>query len=107
LNKTKGCLIANFATVPFFQHQLLIQYFDLLCAVDYLRRQYEAPSLLIGHSLGGSAILSIAGEVPEAKAVVTRITRRTDTRKTSLRMMLKTLTSMEPIPLSWPGGYLP
>ncbi|MCS6030757.1 alpha/beta hydrolase [Klebsiella quasipneumoniae subsp. quasipneumoniae] len=25
---------------------------DLLCAVDYLRRQYEAPSLLIGHSLG-------------------------------------------------------
>lgn len=44
---------------------------DLLCAVDYLRRQYEAPSLLIGHSLGGSAILSIAGEVPEAKAVVT------------------------------------
>ncbi|MBK4895263.1 alpha/beta hydrolase, partial [Klebsiella pneumoniae] len=26
---------------------------DLLCAVDYLRRQYEAPSLLIGHSLGG------------------------------------------------------
>lgn len=44
---------------------------DLLCAVDYLRRQYEAPSLLIGHSLGGSAILSIAGEVPEAKAIVT------------------------------------
>ncbi|ELO0972891.1 alpha/beta hydrolase family protein [Raoultella ornithinolytica] len=44
---------------------------DLLCAVDYLRREYEAPSLLIGHSLGGSAILSIAGKVPEARAVVT------------------------------------
>lgn len=44
---------------------------DLLCAVDYLRREYEAPSLLIGHSLGGSAILSIAAKVPEARAVVT------------------------------------
>ncbi|WP_249921445.1 lysophospholipase [Serratia plymuthica] len=35
---------------------------DLLCAVDYLRREYEAPSLLIGHSFGGSAILSIAAK---------------------------------------------
>ena len=43
---------------------------DLLRAVDYLRKEYEPPSVLIGHSLGGAAILSVAADVPEAKAVV-------------------------------------
>ncbi len=44
---------------------------DLLCAASYLRENHEAPSLLIGHSLGGAAILAAAGQVPEAKAVAT------------------------------------
>lgn len=44
---------------------------DLLQAVDYLRQHHEAPQLLIGHSLGGAAILAAAGQVEEAKAVVT------------------------------------
>lgn len=44
---------------------------DLLRAADFLRRDYEAPSILIGHSLGGAAVLAAAGNVPEAKAVVT------------------------------------
>ncbi len=44
---------------------------DLLCAVDFLRREYKAPSILIGHSLGGAAVLSAAGDVPEARAVAT------------------------------------
>tara|TARA_R110002110_G_scaffold12692_30_gene60406 strand:- start:7523 stop:8755 length:1233 start_codon:yes stop_codon:yes gene_type:complete len=44
---------------------------DLLRAVDFLRRDYEAPSILIGHSLGGAAVLAAAGDVPEAKAVAT------------------------------------
>ena len=44
---------------------------DLLQAVDFLRREYEAPSILIGHSLGGAAVLAAAGDVPEAKAVAT------------------------------------
>ena len=43
---------------------------DLLAAADFLRREYEAPALLIGHSLGGAAILAAASQVPEAKAVV-------------------------------------
>jgi uncharacterized OsmC-like protein/fermentation-respiration switch protein FrsA (DUF1100 family) len=42
---------------------------DLLAAADYLRQRYEAPSLLIGHSLGGAAILAMAGKVAEARAV--------------------------------------
>lgn len=44
---------------------------DLLAAVDFLRQEYAAPQLLIGHSLGGAAILAMAPDVPEAKAVVT------------------------------------
>jgi uncharacterized OsmC-like protein/alpha-beta hydrolase superfamily lysophospholipase len=44
---------------------------DLLQAVSFLRENYDAPQLLIGHSLGGAAILAAAGDVPEAKAVVT------------------------------------
>ncbi len=44
---------------------------DLIVAADYLRENFEAPSLLIGHSLGGAAVLSIAEEIPEVSAVAT------------------------------------
>lgn len=44
---------------------------DLIKAAEYLRENYQAPELLIGHSLGGAAVLSAVGQVPEAKAVVT------------------------------------
>ncbi|MHA7773653.1 bifunctional alpha/beta hydrolase/OsmC family protein [Roseibium sp. M-1] len=44
---------------------------DLKKAADFLRQKFEAPQLLIGHSLGGAAILSVAADIPEARAVVT------------------------------------
>jgi putative redox protein len=44
---------------------------DLKRAADYLRRNYQAPQLLIGHSLGGAAVLSVAADIPEVRAVVT------------------------------------
>ncbi|MFT6287966.1 MAG: putative redox protein [Alcanivorax sp.] len=44
---------------------------DLLAASDFLRDNYEAPALLIGHSLGGAAVLAFAAAVEEVKAVVT------------------------------------
>jgi putative redox protein len=44
---------------------------DLVCAADHLRRRKAAPALLIGHSLGGAAVLAAAGDIPEARAVVT------------------------------------
>ena len=44
---------------------------DLVRAADHLRKAHQAPTLLIGHSLGGAAILAAAGQIPEAKAVVT------------------------------------
>jgi alpha-beta hydrolase superfamily lysophospholipase len=44
---------------------------DLIAAADQLRRVKRAPSILIGHSLGGAAVLAAAAAVPEARAVVT------------------------------------
>jgi putative redox protein len=44
---------------------------DLVHAAAYLRANFAAPQLLIGHSLGGAAVLAAAAEIPEAKAVVT------------------------------------
>ncbi|MEO3429967.1 alpha/beta fold hydrolase [Pelagibius sp. CAU 1746] len=44
---------------------------DLLCAADYLRRTHAAPKLLIGHSLGGAAVLMAAAQIPEATAAAT------------------------------------
>lgn len=44
---------------------------DLLAAADFLRQHYQAPLMLIGHSLGGAAVLAAAKSVPEAKAIVT------------------------------------
>lgn len=44
---------------------------DLVRAADHLRDTGRAPSLLIGHSFGGTAVLAAASEIPEAKAVVT------------------------------------
>lgn len=44
---------------------------DLVRAADHLRTTHKAPSLLIGHSLGGAAILAAAGQIPEAQAVAT------------------------------------
>jgi uncharacterized OsmC-like protein/fermentation-respiration switch protein FrsA (DUF1100 family) len=44
---------------------------DLVAAADHLRATLSAPSVLIGHSLGGAAVLAAAGRVPEVRAVVT------------------------------------
>ena len=44
---------------------------DLLAASDMLARDYSAPQLLIGHSLGGAAILSAADRLPSVKALAT------------------------------------
>jgi putative redox protein len=44
---------------------------DLLAAADWLRAQRAAPRLLVGHSLGGTAVLAAAARIPEAAAVAT------------------------------------
>src|SRR5713226_5665532 len=38
---------------------------DLVAAADFLRREHRAPTLLVGHSLGGTAVLAAASRIPE------------------------------------------
>ena len=44
---------------------------DLLAAAEWLRAHHEAPKILVGHSLGGAAVLAAAASIPEVKAVST------------------------------------
>src|SRR5205823_4982935 len=44
---------------------------DLVAAADHLRKMYHPPAILIGHSLGGAAVLAAAGQIPEARAIAT------------------------------------
>ena len=44
---------------------------DVQSAVSFLRGQGRSASLLIGHSLGGAAVLAAASGIPELDAVVT------------------------------------
>jgi alpha/beta superfamily hydrolase len=44
---------------------------DLVAAADFLRVEHEAPKILVGHSLGGAAVLAAAHRVPEAVAIAT------------------------------------
>jgi len=44
---------------------------DLVAAADWMRGEGMAPAVLIGHSLGGAAVLSAAADIPEVKGVAT------------------------------------
>lgn len=44
---------------------------DLKAAADHMRAAFAAPTILIGHSLGGAAVLAAARDIPEVKAVAT------------------------------------
>jgi putative redox protein len=44
---------------------------DLIAAADFLKDAYEPPRLLIGHSLGGAAVIQAAQGIPSAEAVST------------------------------------
>ena len=42
---------------------------DLVAAANFLKENYQAPTILIGHSLGGAAAILAAAKLPEIKAV--------------------------------------
>ena len=44
---------------------------DLTAAADWLREHHRAPQLLVGHSLGGAAVIVAANLIPEVAAVAT------------------------------------
>jgi len=44
---------------------------DLVAAADWLRKNHGPPELLVGHSLGGAAVLAAAGRIDDSLAVAT------------------------------------
>lgn len=44
---------------------------DLVAAAAFMEQKYQAPALLMGHSLGGAAVLQAAGKIDSVKAVCT------------------------------------
>ena len=44
---------------------------DLVAAASWLREHHQAPRILVGHSLGGAAVLAAAEQIPESAAVST------------------------------------
>lgn len=44
---------------------------DVVAAADFLKAEYEGPKILIGHSLGGAAVLQAAGRIDSTRAVTT------------------------------------
>lgn len=44
---------------------------DLVAAASFMRETYSAPKVLVGHSLGGAAVLAAAEDIPECVAVAT------------------------------------
>ncbi len=55
----------------FYDTNFSTQVSDLLDVADFLEKNYQAPQLLIGHSLGGAAVLMAADALPSVKAVAT------------------------------------
>ena len=44
---------------------------DVMAAVDFLSAEFDPPQILIGHSLGGAAMMLMSNEIASAKAIVT------------------------------------
>ena len=44
---------------------------DLVAAAEFLDNEYDAPQVLVGHSLGGAAVIQAAQRIPSSVAVVT------------------------------------
>lgn len=44
---------------------------DLVAAAHFLEREYEGPVILVGHSLGGAAVLQAAQQIASVRAVAT------------------------------------
>ncbi|MGJ8657556.1 MAG: alpha/beta fold hydrolase [Akkermansiaceae bacterium] len=44
---------------------------DIITAADWLKTHYLAPSILVGHSLGGTAALAVASKIASVQAIAT------------------------------------
>ncbi|WNB18348.1 bifunctional alpha/beta hydrolase/OsmC family protein [Marivirga arenosa] len=44
---------------------------DIVLASEYLEKEYSSPTMLVGHSLGGAAVLIAAAKIDSVKAIAT------------------------------------
>ncbi len=44
---------------------------DLVTAADYMQKEFSSPEILVGHSLGGAAVLQAAHHIESSKALAT------------------------------------
>ncbi len=44
---------------------------DLVAAANYMEEQFQSPKILIGHSLGGAAVLQAASQIESVESIVT------------------------------------
>lgn len=44
---------------------------DLVCAAEFMKQEYEAPQILVGHSLGGAAVIVVAAQLESVRAIAT------------------------------------
>jgi pimeloyl-ACP methyl ester carboxylesterase len=69
---------------------------DLLCVSRYMAENLSSPVLLIGHSLGGAAVIAAAAQLPDVKAVATIGTPfRVDHVQTHFRLDINKPDSVE------------
>ncbi len=71
-----GVLRFDFAGIgesdgEFFDSNFSTNVSDLLDVYHWLETNYSAPQLLVGHSLGGAAVLVAAAQMPAVKAIAT------------------------------------
>lgn len=55
----------------FYESHFSANVSDLIAVSDYMDKNYEAPTLLVGHSLGGAAVITAASQLKNIKAVAT------------------------------------
>lgn len=44
---------------------------DLVAAAEFMKREWQSPKMLMGHSLGGAAVLQAAHQIESSEAIVT------------------------------------
>lgn len=76
---------------------------DLISVSDYLAEHYKAPSLLVGHSLGGAAVIVAASRLESVKAIATIGAPATVSHAKHLFSKQIDLNSKEPVEVTISG----
>lgn len=78
---------------------------DIVAAARFLAAQYEAPAMLLGHSIGGAAVIAASDEIPSVRLVAT-INAPSETRHLAelIERRAPELAASGAQPMSFAGG---